>query len=96
MSGVTGTKLFDLGTLLATPGALKVLRRSQQDPEVFFTRHATGDWGNLSGDDRDANMEALAGGSRVFSAYTTKSGDRVWVITEADRMCTTILLPEEY
>ncbi len=62
----------------------------------LLRRHANGDWGDLSPDDRRANEQALKTGARVFSVYDLKSGVKLWVITEADRSSTTILLPEEY
>ncbi len=62
----------------------------------LLRRHANGDWGDLSPDDRRANKQALENGDRVFSVYNLLSGVKLWVITEADRSSTTILLPEEY
>jgi hypothetical protein len=88
--------LFDLGQLVATPGALAALEKSGQDPMDFLSRHVTGDWGELSEDDRKENQFSLENGFRLLSSYTTNAGDRVWVITEADRSVTTLLLPEEY
>ncbi len=62
----------------------------------LLRRHSNGDWGDLSPDDRKANEEALKTGARVFSVYNLQSGVKLWVITEADRSSTTILLPDEY
>ena len=59
-------------------------------------RHARGDWGDLDDEDRKANDRALQEGSRLFSAYKTKAGVKFWIITEADRSATTVLLPDEY
>jgi hypothetical protein len=61
-----------------------------------LTRHANGDWGEVDEHDRKANEDALEHGLRVLSAYTLRTGERIWIITEADRSSTTILLPEEY
>jgi hypothetical protein len=61
----------------------------------LLTRHAKGDWGDLCAFDRRQNEIALRDGYRVFSSYNAPAG-RVWIITEADRSITTILLPEEY
>jgi hypothetical protein len=88
--------LFDLGQLVATPGALAALEKAGQNPMDFFSRHVTGDWGELSEDDRKENQLSLEKGFRLLSSYKTNAGDRVWVITEANRSHTTILLPEEY
>ena len=84
-----------LGQVVATPGALKLLEDAGKDPFDYLARHASGDWGDLCTFDRHQNEIALREGLRVFSSYETTAG-RCWVITEADRSVTTILLPEEY
>ncbi len=89
------TAPLPLGRVLATPGALKLLGEAKEHPFDYLARHATGDWGELCAFDRRQNEIALREGYRVFSSYETLAG-RVWVITEADRSVTTILLPEEY
>jgi hypothetical protein len=83
-----------LGRVVATSGALKLLMEVRAHPFDYLARHATGDWGDLCGFDRRQNEIALSDGYRVFSSYDMPAG-RVWVITEADRSITTILLPEE-
>lgn len=88
--------LFKLGQLLVTPGALEALQASGQSPWVFLTRHLAGDWGDLDAEDRALNDLAVKDGSRILSAYITSRGTKVWIITEADRSATTILLPDEY
>ena len=87
---------FQLGQVLATPAALESLKESGQSPWDFLSRHLQGDWGNVCPGDSKLNDEALTDGSRVLSSYTTLKGTRLWIITEADRSATTILLPEEY
>ncbi len=89
------TAPLPLGRVLATPGALKLLSEAGRHPFDYLDRHATGDWGDLCAFDRRQNEIALRDGYRVFSSYDIPAG-RVWVITEADRSVTTILLPEEY
>jgi hypothetical protein len=84
-----------LGRVVATPGALKLLTEARTHPFDYLARHATGDWGELCAFDRRQNEIALRESYRVLSSYETTAG-RVWVITEADRSVTTILLPEEY
>jgi hypothetical protein len=84
-----------LGKVLATPGALKLLLDVGEHPFDYLARHATGDWGDLCAFDRQQNEKALRTGERVFSSYDTPAG-KVWVITEADRSVTSILLPDEY
>src|SRR5436853_515874 len=59
-------------------------------------RHVTGDWGDVSDDDKRANEHALVDGDRLLSAYKTKLGEKLWVITEADRQSTTALRPDVY
>ena len=62
----------------------------------FLSRHVRGDWGELPREDKDENKLSLEKGFRLLSSYRTIAGDRLWVITEADRSVTTLLLPEEY
>lgn len=92
---------FNLGQLLATPGALAALEASRQRPIHFISRHAQGDWGQVSAGDGQLNDAALVDGGRLLSAYKTSRGTKLWIITEAadddgNRAATTILLPEEY
>jgi hypothetical protein len=88
---------FKLGQTSMTPGAIAALSEEKLFPWALLTRHATGDWGDLGADDKQANDEALVHGARIFSAYQLpKTQEKVWVITEADRSNTTILLPDEY
>jgi hypothetical protein len=89
------TAPLPLGRIVATPRALQLLSEAEDDPFGYLARHAAGDWGDLCAFDRRQNEVALPEGYRVFSSYETPVG-RVWVITEADRSATTILLPEEY
>lgn len=92
---------FALGAVTATPGALRAIREAGQTPAEFLARHAAGDWGDVGHDDARSNDAALSDGSRLLSAYTLRSGVRVWVITEAvgddgQRASSTLLLPDEY
>ena len=84
-----------LGRIGATPGALQVLTEAGEDLRLLLARHASGDWGELDEDDRRENKLSLNHGWRVLISYSV-GGNTVWVITEADRSVTTILLPEEY
>jgi len=88
--------LFNLGQIVATPGALAVLEKAGQQPGDFLSRHVTGDWGDLSPEDVAENQFSLEHGFRLLSTYRTSAGDRIWIITEADRSSTCVLLPEEY
>jgi hypothetical protein len=88
--------LFDLGQLVATPGALAALEKSGQSPMDFFSRHVTGDWGEIPEEDRKENQFSLEKGFRLLSSYRTTANDVVWVITESSRSHTTLLLPDEY
>ena len=87
---------FPLGQTVATPGALEALEASGQTPDFFLDKHVQGDWGTVDDEDKRANDQALIDGERIVSAYKTLLGEKIWVITEADRSSTTILLPEEY
>ena len=88
--------LFPLGQIVATPGALAALERAQQPPTCFLACHAIGDWGELGPADVAENQYSIAHGFRLLSSYQTNAGDKLWIITEADRSATTLLLPEEY
>jgi hypothetical protein len=88
--------LFTLGHLIATPGAPAALEKAGQQPGDFLARHVSGDWGEVPSEDIKENELSLQHGFRLLSAYRTIEGDRIWVITEADRSSTCILLPEEY
>ena len=84
-----------LGRVSATPGALRTLSEAGEDPLRLLSRHASGDWGELDAHDRHENQRSLKNGWRILSSYLVGDG-KVWVITEADRSYTTILLPSEY
>ena len=86
--------LFDLGQLVATPGALAALEKSGQTPMEFLSRHVRG--GELPEEDKTENQYSLEKGFRLLSSYRTTADDKLWVITEANRPHTTLLLPEEY
>jgi hypothetical protein len=88
--------LFQLGGIVATPGALDALGRDQERIADLISRHAIGDWGDLSVHDRKANNDALKDGELLLSAYSIGLGVKIWIITERDRSVTTILLPREY
>ena len=87
---------FPLGQVVATPGALAALQAANQDALPLLMRHAQGDWGELDPHDWQENEFSLQHGWRLLSAYTLADGTRLWIITEADRSATTLLLPEEY
>jgi len=88
--------LFPLGQIVATPGALAALEKAGQQPQEFLSRHVSGEWGELEEQDRRENQFSLEHGFRLLSSYRTSADEKIWLITEADRSVTTILLPEEY
>lgn len=85
---------FPLGRTLITPGALEAL--SPTSIHTALARHVSGDWGDVCTDDARANERALVEGTRLLSVYRDGSGTKFWIITEADRSATTILIPSEY
>lgn len=87
---------FTLGQVVATPGALDTLRQANQTPFEFLQRHQAGDWGEVSPEDKQENDFSVVQGFRILSAYTLNTGVKLWLLTEADRSYTTLLLPEEY
>lgn len=86
---------FPLGHLVATPGALELLDRAAVNASDLLQRHQRGDWGNVPPEDAEENELSVVSGFRILSSYPVGDG-RIWIITEADRSCTTLLLPEEY
>ena len=87
---------FALGKLVSTPGALEALVAAGQSPVEFLDRHVAGDWGQVCAADAAENELSVKEGFRILSVYTLKTGTRIWIITEADRSSTCVLLPEEY
>jgi hypothetical protein len=88
--------LFPFGQVVATPGAMRALLGVETLGSDLLARHLRGDWGDVDAHDRNANNLALKRGERLVSSYRLDDGTRIWIITEADRTVTTILLPEEY
>jgi hypothetical protein len=89
-------ELFPLGKTFITPGAAEALDCSGETAEDFLARHRTGDWGLVGKDDWNENDISVSLDLKILSAYRTTKGERLWVITEADRSYTTVLLPDEY
>ena len=87
--------LFRTGSVVATPAALKVCEKNGVNPLLLLGRHCSGDWGDLDAQDTAANIHAVLYDLRVFSSYKVGQG-KVWIITEADRSSTCLLLPEDY
>jgi hypothetical protein len=85
---------FPLGQIVATPNAISQL--SNVDIRAALRRHAAGDWGDCDAADRRENELSLREGFRLFSVYHSIAGAKFWVITEADRSATTVLMPEDY
>ena len=87
---------FSLGRILITPGVLVALEESEESPWAFLRRHVSGDWGDVCTEDREENEFALKTALRLLSVYFLRDGQKIWIITEADRSATTLLLPSEY
>lgn len=92
---MTKRTLFALGQVVSTPNALRFAVAESIDLLVLLVRHQSGDWGDVSEEDRELNEEALLMPLRIMSSYKF-SNDKIWIITEADRSVTTILLPSDY
>ncbi len=93
----TGKKpRFPLGRTVATPGALEALEEAEETAVQLLGQHQAGNWGDVPPEDAAENELSVEKGFRVLSAYTLSTDIKVWVITEADRSATTILLPSEY
>lgn len=89
--------MFNPGTVSGTRRAISALEWAIVTPSQIIQRHIAGDWADMDPDDQQANQEAVTSGGRIFSSYTLPvTGEIIWVITEADRSSTRMLLPEEY
>jgi len=88
--------LFALGQVVATPGALDLLDRTATNGFDLLQRHQNGDWGSVPPEDAEENRRSVEAGNRILSSYMLDGAERIWIITEADRSVTTLLLPEEY
>lgn len=86
---------FSMGNVVATPGALLLLDKHGVSPITLLRRHARGDWGVVDKDDWKENDLSVERGYRILSSYKVGS-ETCWIITEADRSSTTMLLPNEY
>jgi hypothetical protein len=87
---------FRLGALVETGGASQALEQAGENSDTYLDRHAFGDWGEVDEHDREENDFSVENHLRILSVYTLSTGVKIWLITEADRSRTTILLPEEY
>jgi hypothetical protein len=90
------TPKFDLGQVVATPGALNALAQHQISPLTLISRHVRADFGDIDQADWQTNLAALRYGQRIVSAYTIAPDEVIWIISEGDRSVTTLLLPSEY
>ena len=98
MSKYYKAELFNMGRLTATQGALGLMEREDRPVNlyVYLARHLAGDWGDMSVEDKAENEFSIDRHLRLFSAYDLPGDDRLWIITEADRSATTLLLPADY
>ena len=87
---------FPLGRLFLTQGAVASLDEAGQSPQEFINRHSQLEQGELCDEDHKENLFSVDKELRIFSAFKTSQGVKLWLITEADRSSTMILLPEEY
>lgn len=96
MNSLPAIPLFPAGQFVATPGALSLLEQANKSPLEFVSRHLRGDWDDLGQDDKAENELSLKHGFRLMSSYQVTETEKLWIITEADRSVTTLLLPSEY
>lgn len=94
-SGAMSPPLFPLGEVVATRAVFAHLAHHGVNAAPFLARHVHGDWGLVPAEDAQANRFAVEQGLRILSAYEV-AGERIWIITEADRSVTTLLMPREY
>ena len=96
MNSLPTIPLFPAGQIVATPAALALLEQANQSPLEFLSRHLRGDWGDLCQEDKTENELSLKHGFRLMSSYQVTDIEKLWIITEADRSVTTLLLPADY
>lgn len=89
------SRLFVLGQIVSTPAVLEHFQQNQVSPWFYLERHVTGDFGDLDKSDMAENRLSIREGFRILSSYLI-AGEKVWIITEADRSVTTFLFPSEY
>lgn len=92
----TTDSLFELGFVVATPAALSAFESNGDNAYSYLERHSRGDWGNVAPRDAQQNNEAVDLGLQLLSVYNLADGTKFWIITEADRSATTLLLAREY
>ncbi len=92
---IPGLSLFGPGQFIVTSGPGSALAEAGEDADPYLRRHLSGDWGDLGAADQQENAYSLDHNLRLFSAYTLGDGTKIWIITEADRSATTVLLPDE-
>ena len=93
---IASKPLFSLGKVLLTSATNAMFCEGSLDVSELINRHVSGDWSDMCDDDIESNKDAIANGFRVFSSYKLSESQNIWIITEADRSITTILLPDEY
>ena len=93
--GTDKSPLFALGCVVITPALLELFQAEMIEPADFLKRHQSGDFGDLCASDIDANQQAIHHQARILSCYHLRK-TKFWIITEADRSSTTLLLPDEY
>jgi len=96
MNSLPTIPLFPAGQIVVTPGALALLDQANKSSLEFLSRHLRGDWGDRCREDKTENELSLKYGFRLMSSYPLTETEKLWIITEADRSVTTLLLPEEY
>ena len=86
---------FAAGAIYVTVGVTESINNETHRVIPLIERHLNQDWGDVCEEDKQSNNQALINCGRLLSSY--KLGDEtIWIITEADRSATTILLPSEY
>lgn len=95
LAGQPSKPLFQLGAVVATPGALHHCAQNGTNPATLIRRHHCGDWGDTGDFDKQANNDALAHGGRLFSVYIV-ADEKLYVLTEWDRSVTTLLRSQDY
>lgn len=96
MTPNTQKRTFLLGRIVTTPIVDQLVQDGTFDPIHYLRRHMSGDWGDVSDDDRQANDSALEQGDRLVSSYKISDSLTLLVITEQDRSATTLMLPSDY
>ncbi|MCC6175752.1 MAG: hypothetical protein IT305_10655 [Chloroflexi bacterium] len=99
---MSATAPIALGRAVSTPGVAALIANHPGINTGLLNslrRHARGACPNLTDDDLQENAFSIKRGYRAMTSWQLGRGRdeaTIWIITEADRSVTTLLLPSEH